>query len=71
MTAPVGWEPRRRVTSVSAMDHTRPDDSFTADLELLLRETDREAPILPEVRDADQEPQEEIDSRILAGLVNP
>jgi hypothetical protein len=71
VTAPVAWEPRGRLTSVSAMDHTRPDDRFTADLELLLRETDREDPILPEVRDADLEPQEEIDSRILAGLVNP
>jgi hypothetical protein len=67
----MGWEPRGRVTSVSAMDHTRPDGRFRADLELLLRETDREDPILPEVRDTDQEPQEEIDSRILAGLVNP
>ena len=53
------------------MDHIPSDDKFTADLELLLRETDREDPILPEVRDADREPQEEIDSRILAGLVNP
>jgi hypothetical protein len=52
------------------MDRTH-EDRFTADLELLLRETDREDPILPEVRDADQEPQEEIDSRILAGLVHP
>jgi hypothetical protein len=71
VTAPVAWEPRGRLTSVRGMDHTRPDDRFAADLELLLRETDREDPILPEVRDADQEPQEEIDSRILAGLVNP
>jgi hypothetical protein len=71
VTAPVGWERRRRLTSVSAMDHTRQGDRFSADLELLLRETDREDPILPEVRDADQEPQEEIDARILAGLVNP
>ena len=70
VTAPGGWEPRGRGTSVSAMDRTD-EARFTADLELLLRETDREDPILPEVRDADQEPQEEIDSRILAGLVNP
>jgi hypothetical protein len=53
------------------MDHTPREDGFTADFELLLRETDREDPILPEIRYADQEPHEEIDSRILAGLVNP
>jgi hypothetical protein len=52
------------------MDRTH-EDRFTADLELLLRETDREDPILPEVRDAEQEPQDEIDARILAGLVSP
>ena len=53
------------------MDTTSSNDAFTADLELLLRETDREDPILPEIRDADQAPEEEIDSRILAGLVFP
>jgi hypothetical protein len=53
------------------MDHKTPDDKFTADLELLLRETDREAPILPEPRSGDQEPREEIDEQILAGLVHP
>jgi len=53
------------------MDDTPSSDHFTADLELLLRETDREDPILPEIRDADQAPEEEIDSRILAGLVFP
>jgi hypothetical protein len=53
------------------MDHTAIDDKFTADLELLLRETDREDPILPEIRPEGQEPREEIDERILAGLVHP
>ena len=52
------------------MDRTH-EVRFTGDLELLLRETDREDPILPEIRDADQEPREEIDARILAGLVSP
>ncbi len=41
------------------------------DLDLLLLETDREDPILPEIRDDSQDPVEEIDSRILAGLVSP
>ena len=54
-----------------AMEKTPPTDAFTADLELLLHETDREDPILPEIRDADQAPEEEIDARILAGLVSP
>lgn len=50
----------------------KPDaDAFTADLELLLRESDREDPILPEIRDAGQAPEEEINERILAGLVSP
>ena len=53
------------------MDPTPSNDKFTADLELLLRESDREDPILPEIRDADQAPREEIDARILAGLVSP
>jgi hypothetical protein len=53
------------------MDTTPSTDKFTADLELLLRESDREDPILPEIRDADQAPEEEIDARILAGLVSP
>jgi len=43
---------------------------FSADLELLLRESDREDPILPEIR-SDQAPEEEIDAQILAGLVHP
>jgi len=49
----------------------RPPETCTSDLELLLRESDREDPILPEIRDADQTPEEEIDARILAGLVSP
>jgi len=52
------------------MDRTPSTDTF-ADIELLLRESDREDPILPEIRDADQAPEEEIDARILAGLVSP
>jgi len=53
------------------METTRRTDKFTADLELLLRESDREDPILPEIRDADQAPEEELNDRILAGLVSP
>jgi hypothetical protein len=53
------------------MEHTPGTDPFTSDLELLLRESDRDDPILPEIRDADQAPEEEIDSQILAGLVHP
>ena len=49
----------------------RTPETFPADFELLLRESDREDPILPEIRDADQTPEEEIDARILAGLVSP
>jgi hypothetical protein len=44
---------------------------INSDLELLLLESDREDPILPEIRDASQDPVEEIDSQILAGLVSP
>jgi len=53
------------------MDTTPRNDGFTGDLELLLRESHREDPILPELRDADQAPEEELDARILAGLVSP
>ena len=53
------------------MERTKHPDACTADLELLLRESDREDPILPEIRDADQAPEEEINERILAGLVSP
>jgi hypothetical protein len=53
------------------MEHTPTKDDLTADLELLLRETDREDPILPEPIDPHREPEDEIDSQILAGLVHP
>ena len=53
------------------MDTTPRNDRFAADLELLLRESDREDPILPEIRDAGQAPEEELNERILAGLVSP
>ncbi len=53
------------------MDTIPSNDAFSADLELLLHETDREDPILPEIHDSSQAPEEEIDSRILAGLVFP
>ena len=53
------------------MDSNKDTDAFTGDLELLLRESDREDPILPEIRDSDQAPEEEINERILAGLVSP
>jgi hypothetical protein len=44
-----------------------------ADLELLLAESDREEPFLvyPRSPEATQEPREEIDEQILAGLVTP
>ena len=43
-----------------------------ADLELLLAESDREEPFLLAPRPArPQEPREEIDEQILAGLVRP
>ena len=50
-----------------------PKTPFTdADLELLLREADRENPILTAPRTADDgEPRESLDSQILAGLVSP
>ena len=53
------------------MERNPDTDAFTGDLELLLRESDREDPILPEIRDADQAPEEELNERILAGLVSP
>ena len=42
-----------------------------ADLELLLPESDREEPFLVAPRTGNQEPREEIDEQILAGLVTP
>jgi hypothetical protein len=62
------WEHGTPRVSVPRMDEK---DKFTADLEMLLRETDREDPILPEPRTEGQEPREEIDEQILAGLVHP
>jgi hypothetical protein len=53
------------------MEHNATWNDLTADLELLLRESDREDPILPEMLDPQREPEEEIDSQILAGLVHP
>jgi hypothetical protein len=53
------------------MERTPDTDAFTRDLELLLHESDREDPILPEIRAAGQAPEEEINERILAGLVSP
>jgi hypothetical protein len=50
-----------------------PLPQFTdADLELLLREADREDPILATPRtEPAEEPRESLDSLILAGLVSP
>lgn len=42
-----------------------------ADLELLLREADRDDPILTAPRGEGGEPRESLDSQILAGLVSP
>jgi hypothetical protein len=42
-----------------------------ADLDLLLREADRDDPILSAPRSEDSEPRESFDSQILAGLVSP
>jgi hypothetical protein len=42
-----------------------------ADLELLLAESDRDEPFLIAPRTEKQEPREEIDEQILAGLVTP
>jgi hypothetical protein len=53
------------------MEHTPIKEDLTAGLELLLRESDREDPILPEPLDPHREPEDEIDSQILAGLVHP
>jgi hypothetical protein len=42
-----------------------------ADLELLIAEADRDEPFLVAPRTEKQEPREEIDEQILAGLVTP
>ena len=48
-----------------------PEPKITdADLELLLAEADRDDPILSLPRET-EEPREELDSQILAGLVSP
>jgi hypothetical protein len=44
-------------------------DPFT-DLDLFLREPDREDPILPETPRDEREPEEDLNSQILAGLVS-
>lgn len=64
-------EPAGAGLACSCMEHTPTKDDLTADLELLLRESDREDPILPELLDPRREPEEQIDSQILAGLVHP
>jgi hypothetical protein len=53
------------------MERTDLTRTLDNDLGLLLRESDREDPILPEFRPEEQAPEEELDSRILAGLVFP
>ena len=62
---------RATASSVQAMEHTETRDDVFADLDLFLRESDREDPILPEVRHDEREPEEELNSQILAGLVSP
>jgi hypothetical protein len=52
------------------MEHTPTKEDLAFDLDLLLRESDREDPILPEPHDPER-PEEEIDALILAGLVHP
>jgi hypothetical protein len=53
------------------MDHIESRADLFADLDLFLRESDREDPILPEVRHDEREPEEDLNSQILAGLVSP
>ena len=49
-----------------------PKPTFTdGDLELLLREADRDDPILSAPRADVDEPRDSLDSQILAGLVSP
>jgi hypothetical protein len=57
--------------SFGAMERDDFPSALDTDLGLLLRESDREDPILPEFRPEEQAPEEELDSRILAGLVFP
>jgi hypothetical protein len=62
---------RRAAASVARMDNEMLIRQ--ADLDLLLAESDREEPFLvvPRRPEATQEPREEIDEQILAGLVTP
>jgi hypothetical protein len=64
---------RRRppVSSVGDMAHIDNSDDLFADLDLFLRESDREDPILREVRKELPAPVEQINTQILAGLVSP
>lgn len=62
---------RTPASSVAVMEHTEPRGDLFAGLDLFLREPDREDEVLPDVlRDA-PEPEEALNSQILAGLVSP
>ena len=52
------------------MEKTGARDDLFADLDLFMRESDREDPILPEIRRDEREPEEDLNSQILAGLVS-
>ena len=74
------WALTHRPSRVSFVDergkgrHQWPNRRRTisdADLDLLLREADRDDPILSAPRTEDSEPRESFDSQILAGLVSP
>ena len=67
---PAPWSPRAAAPRLPDMEHTPTKEALEHDLDLLLRESDREDPILPEPHDPER-PEEEIDSLILAGLVHP
>jgi hypothetical protein len=53
------------------MAHIDNSDALFADLDLFLRESDREDPILREVRKELPAPEEQLNTQILAGLVSP
>ena len=53
------------------MSEPNPTAVTDADLELLLKEADRDDPILRIPREETEEPRESLDSQILAGLVSP
>ena len=66
--------PLLRHTPGDTVDHMEKDIRIQdADLELLLAERDREEPFLVARRQPEtaQEPREELDEQILAGLVTP